>query len=343
MKIATDRLPEPWSGRDDGAGFAHRRLFHAVQLADFESGAEYGGIPDVVVIGFASDEGVQRNQGRPGAVQGPAALRSALSGLSLAPGRTAGNRADLSLLDAGDVVVTSDLESGQERLARAVSAARDAGALPLVLGGGHEVAYGSYLGLARSQTRMSYGGADGPTGRLGILNLDAHFDLRSAPQPTSGTPFLQALAAEQAAGCSLVYSVVGISEAANTQALFDCADAHSVSYLLDEEATAANVPAVEKFIDIFLASVDVVYLTLDLDVLPAAVAPGVSAPAAFGVDPLIINQILRRVAASGKLAVFDVAELNPHFDLDERTAKTAARLIHTVLTHFVPLTDKETS
>lgn len=339
MELATDRLPEPWSGRDDGPGAEHRRLFHAVQLA----GATSSGVPDVVVIGFASDEGVKRNQGRTGAAAGPGALRSALGGLSLAPGRTGGNRADLSLLDVGDVVVDTDLEGGQERLAQAVSVARDAGALPLVLGGGHEVAYGSYLGLARSRTRGACQRHAGRAGRIGILNLDAHFDLRIAPQATSGTPFRQAFSAEEAAGHSLVYSVVGISEASNTQALFDAADSYKVSYLLDEEVTYSNLPAVEKFVDIFLASVDMVYLTLDLDVLPAAVAPGVSAPAALGVDPLIINLILRRVAASGKLAVFDVAELNPSLDIDGRTAKTAARLIHTVLTHFVPLTDKEAS
>ena len=61
----------------------------------------------------------------------------------------------------------------------------DAGQFPVVLGGGHEVAFGTYLGLARI-SRSAH-----PGDRIGILNLDAHFDLRPGPVPSSGTPFRQ--------------------------------------------------------------------------------------------------------------------------------------------------------
>ena len=73
------------------------------------------------------------------------------------------------------------------------------------------------------------------------------------------------------------------------------------------------------------------YLTIDLDVLPASVAPGVSAPAAFGVPLPVISAVCRQVAASGKLLHVDVAELNPALDLDNRTARLAARLVNTLL------------
>ena len=97
---------------------------------------------------------------------------------------------------------TEDLRSaeadfGQEshRLGEAVAAARegapaaarDDAPLTVVLGGGHETAYGSHLGL-------------GPRPRLGVLNLDAHFDLREAERPTSGTPFRQIAADRHEAG-----------------------------------------------------------------------------------------------------------------------------------------------
>ena len=81
----------------------------------------------------------------------------------------------------------------------------------------------------------------------------------------------------------------------------------------------------------FLAQVDALYLTIDLDVLPASVAPGVSAPAAYGVPLPVISAVCRQVAASGKLLHLDVAELNPEFDIDGRTAKVAARLVNTLL------------
>ena len=331
IQAITDRKAPAWSGRDDGPGAEHRRLFQAVQPL-----AQLTQKPDALFIGFASDEGVRRNQGRTGAAEGPTALRSALGTLALARGATGSRRTDLVLADAGDVVVGTDLEGGQQKLATAVASVIDAGSLPVVLGGGHEVAYGTYLGLAASARRKNHRG-QGKAARIGILNLDAHFDLREADEPTSGTPFSQALADEEWAGTELTYAVVGISEAANTQVLFDAADRARVHYLLDEETHWGNLQAIDKFVEVFTANVDLIYLTLDLDVLPAAVAPGVSAPAALGVDPAIINRIMSRVAASGKLAAFDVAELNPSLDIDGRTAKTAARLIHTVLTRHVPL------
>ena len=191
----------------------------------------------------------------------------------------------------------------------------------MVLGGGHETAYASYLGVSASAAVQS-------GQRLGVLNLDAHFDLRDEPVPSSGTPFLQVALAEAAAGRDFRYAVVGISEANNTRALFDTAGRLGVQYLLDEDCEAARVQA---FVAGFLADIDVLYLTIDLDVLPAAVAQGVSAPAAYGVPLPVVSAVCRQVAASGKLLHLDVAELNPGFDIDGRTAKVAARLVDTLL------------
>ena len=95
--------------------------------------------------------------------------------------------------------------------------------------------------------------------------------------PSSGTPFLQMARAEAAAGRELKYAVVGISEPNNTRALFRTAADLGVDYLLDEDCSAE---AAHAFVAAFLAQVDALYLTIDLDVLPASVAPGVSAPAA---------------------------------------------------------------
>ncbi|NNH75956.1 formimidoylglutamase [Nocardia uniformis] len=304
-----------WAGRVDGEGPEHLRWHQAVRpyRSDCPAGAS-------VFLGFASHAGVRRNKGRPGAAAGPDALRRALSSMALA--------APLEVYDAGTVAVTGDrMEEGQRALGTAARALLDAGHFPVVLGGGHEVAYATYLGLAESTLR---GGR-----RLGVLNLDAHFDLRDDPIPSSGTPFRQMLAAE---GDALRYDVVGISQPSNTRALFDTADRFGVHYLLDEDCGVTQTATVAAFVDDFLADVDLVYLTIDLDVLPAAVAPGVSAPAAFGVPLETIQTVCDQVTASGKLAICDVAELNPSLDIDSRTARTAARLLHRIVTKRVPIT-----
>jgi formiminoglutamase len=63
---------------------------------------------------------------------------------------------------------------------------------------------------------------------------------------------------------------------------------------------------VSEFVEEFLALIDVLHLSIDLDVLPAAVAPGVSAPAGFGVPLDVMHAVCQQVAGSGKLALMDV-------------------------------------
>jgi formiminoglutamase len=309
--VTVDVSPAPWTGRFDGDGAAHRRWWQAV-TPHTPAAASTASRP-AVVLGFCSDAGVRRNKGRTGAAAAPAAIRSVLGPLAY--------HLERDVFDAGDVVVEGDsLEAGQERAGRAISGLLDAGNLTVVLGGGHETAFASYLGVAGSDVVQGK--------RLGVLNLDAHFDLRDEPTPSSGTPFLQMARAEAAAGRELQYAVVGISEPNNTRTLFDTAQRLGVKYLLDEQCSPE---AVEVFVADFLAGVDVLYLTIDLDVMPASVAPGVSAPAAYGVPLPVISAVCRQVAASGKLLHVDVSELNPEFDVDSRTAKVAARLVNTLL------------
>lgn len=306
MGGAEMRPPRGWTGRDDGPGPLHAR-WHSVMrpwsVRESPAGA-------AVVLGFASDEGVRRNGGRVGAVAGPEAARGALAALA-APGR--------ELRDGGDVVVHGDLEAGQALLGQRVAAALRAGALPVLLGGGHEVAFASYLGWSAARAAGE---------RWGILNVDAHFDLREGPQATSGTPFLQAARAEAAAGRELRYAVLGIGRASNTGALFDTAAALGVPFLED---AACDPAAVAAFVGEWLAGLDRVHLSIDLDALPAAVAPGVSAPAGFGISLDAVRAAVRAVAAAGKLGLLEVAELNPRYDVDGRTARTAARLVDEAL------------
>jgi formiminoglutamase len=314
--------PQPWTGRFDGEGSEHRRWWQAVTpyalrtLPVTASAGAWGPhrTRAAVLLGFGSDEGVRRNQGRVGAAAGPGAIRAALAPLAFHLTR--------EVHDAGDVTVAGrSLEAGQARAGLAITRVLDAGQLPVVLGGGHETAFASYLGIA--------GSASVREGlRVGVLNLDAHFDLRDEPVPSSGTPFLQMARAEAAAGRELQYAVAGISEPNNTRALFRTAQELGVDYLLDEDCSAE---VARTFVAAFLAQVEAVYLSIDLDVLPASAAPGVSAPAAYGVPLPVVSAVCRQVAASGKLLHLDVAELNPECDIDGRTAKVAARLVNTLL------------
>jgi formiminoglutamase len=325
MNLSVDTAPLPWTGRNDGADPADARWWQKVEALTAlgpTDGPPDHGTPGAnreeprpaAFLGFCSDEGVRRNQGRPGAALGPQALRAAMSSLAVHSQR--------ALRDAGDVVVSgTGLEDGQHRAGQAVTSLLNAGFLTVLLGGGHETAYASYLGVAGSTPVQS-------GRRLGVLNLDAHFDLRREPVATSGTPFLQMADAEKAAGRDFGYAVLGISAPNNTSSLFRTADRLGVAYLQDEQCSLMEAT---RFVAAFLDRIDILYLTIDLDVLPASVAPGVSAPAGYGVPLDVIAAVCRQVSGSGKLLHCDVAELNPPFDVDSRTARVAARLVSILL------------
>jgi formiminoglutamase len=288
-----------WTGRVDSQdGAAGLRWHQVMQLGPAKTAGA------INLLGFASDEGVRRNQGRVGAKEGPNALRAALGNLAI--------HRPLVLHDLGDVACTSgDLETAQEQYAEIAAAALRQNQFVIGLGGGHEIAYASFLGLHNS----------GVKGRVGLINIDAHLDLRNDAQRTSGTGFLDALTLDPAAR----YLVCGVSPANTTEALYHTARSHDAVIIEDDAEDADS--QIARFLD----AVDHVYLSLDLDVFPAANAPGVSAPAGLGVNPRMVMEWLRFIAMSGKLRICDVAELNPSLDQDQRTARLAARMIYEVV------------
>lgn len=306
---------QAWRGRDDGPGPEHARWHN--QMRSWSADLE----PGNVVLGLASDEGVRRNQGRPGASQGPQALRQALASIAL--------QQPLVLYDAGDVRVDDDdLEAAQKEFGRLIAQCQQQGHFTLGLGGGHEIAYASFLGIQEALGQGSW--------RLGVLNIDPHFDMRVADRATSGTGFLQIAQAQQQAGRSFLYAVVGVSDLSNTRVLYETADQWGVRYLSDDACRIDRMAQVLEFVQTFIDGLDHLYLTIDLDALPAGVAPGVSAPAALGIAPEVVQAVVQLAASSGKLIHADVAEMNPPLDVDGRTARTAARLIHRIISKRKP-------
>ncbi|SOY55732.1 formimidoylglutamase [Cupriavidus taiwanensis] len=303
-----------WRGRRDaGEAGDTRRLF------DIVGGPATPRTPGVpVLLGFCCDAGVLRNQGRPGAAGGPREIRRALAGV---PAHGIGR-----LVDGGDIHCEGDaLEDAQQRLGQAVAAELAVGAWPLVLGGGHEVAWGTWQGL---RTHLD---AHGDRGRVLVVNLDAHFDLRGSRPASSGTPFDQIAIDCQRRGLRFDYACLGVSRLGNTAALFARASTLGVRYVDDVDLQERQLDARLAALDEWVAEADHVYLTIDLDVLPAAVMPGVSAPAAYGVPLPVVEAIATRLRDSGKLRVADIAEFNPLYDRDGFGARVAARLCYRLL------------
>lgn len=276
--------------------------------------------PGFALVGMASDAGVARNKGRPGAQGGPDAIRRALANLAWhrqGPAYDAGN------VVCGDDSAGGAMERAQEALAARAALLLDAGHLPLILGGGHDMAFASWQAVARHLDKSS----ESP--RVGIINLDAHFDLRD-PQHghSSGTPFAQIADDCVRRDWPFLYACFGISRASNTRALYQRAQKLGVRIHEDRDFQANTIGTVVDDLQRFIADCDHLYLSFDLDVLPASEGPGVSAPAARGVSFGLLEPLIDVIRDSGKLRLADVAELNPHHDIDQRTARVAARFVH---------------
>ncbi|MCL9783770.1 formimidoylglutamase [Vibrio sp. S4M6] len=309
-----------WQGRHDAEdGEFGKRIHHIIKQKQANELNE--STKAVSLLGFASDAGVARNKGRIGAKKAPDLIRRALANMAW--------HKDVSLVDLGNVVCEDDqLESSQSLCGDVI-----AQALPytpvVTLGGGHEVAWASFQGLAKYFQKH----APNSKPKIGIINFDAHFDLRAfdSPhaevKPSSGTPFNQIHHFCQQNDWAFHYACIGVSRASNTSALFNRAKELGVWYVEDFKLCFMNhiyhLTQLQHFID----NCDYIYLTIDLDVFPAATAPGVSAPAAPGVSYESLSPFLRRILNyPKKMMLADIAEYNPTYDVDSQTARLAARL-----------------
>jgi formiminoglutamase len=306
--------PVRWDGRvDDQHDRAALRWHQVVEPLDLWSGTVPDGGRGFCFLGYASDRGVERNLGRPGAARGPDAIRDQLSDLPVT--FTDGVR----LFDGGDIRCGGDVERSQETLADAVARILGLGLFPVVLGGGHDLAFGHWCGVRRSLPCST---------RLGVVNLDAHLDLRSpVAGANSGTSFAQIAERCVEWGDELCYLCLGVQRSANTVRLMQRAEDLGVDWVLADEIEPAGDDEVDGRIDAFLDRLDTVYLTVDADVMSSAFVPGVSAPQPLGLAPQTVLSLVRRVVSRGTTVSFDVAEVSPRFDDDDNSAKVAAVLI----------------
>lgn len=311
--------PTQWKGRADlpsGSCF-----YHIMQLLDLhhdvvQSTAElkFG------LVGFRCDEGVRRNMGRVGAAEGPTAIRQALAKLPV-------QKTNFQCFDVGNIIcVDGDLEASQAALAEVVAILLNHNIIPIVLGGGHEVAWGHYQGIVKAF----------PDKHLGIINFDSHFDMRPlSPNGlgNSGSAFLQIADDAHQNKRRFDYNCLGIQHAGNIHSLYEMAKKHDTHIIWADELYQGQLEKCVDFIDRVIDQNEMIYLTICLDVFSSAFAPGVSAIQPLGLLPWHIIPLVRQIAASGKVLCCDIAEMAPRYDIDHCTAKLAANLIYEFIHH----------
>jgi len=311
-----------WKGRNDGENPSvqrwHQRII-SVNVMHQDLPVVTLCKKNIALIGFACDEGVMRNGGREGAKDGPICFRQACGNLPVHFDE------GVVFADLGDITCEAeDMENAQKALATLVEHALKSGYQPLVIGGGHEMTYGHYSGISRHFQES-----------IGIINMDAHFDLRepAAGLANSGTGFYQIASECHSSGRPFNYLPIGIQRNSNTKQLYQTAAKNNVKFIPGDQFCVDNEQGILLHIEEFLQLSTHIYLTIDLDVFSFSVAPGVSAPAYSGIfpDPFFFK-CLNYIIASGKLVSMDIAEYNPLYDPDHRTAKLAAALAFNYVT-----------
>ncbi|MFZ2315898.1 MAG: formimidoylglutamase [Gammaproteobacteria bacterium] len=317
-----------WQGRSDTPD--RSAFFKVIELLDLNQPINHHLPSDrnqhiqnaFAFLGFSCDEGVKRNLGRPGAIEGPAAIRTALAKLPV-------HINNFICYDAGDITCTNgNLEEAQAALAEATAMLLRNSITPIVLGGGHELAWGHYQGIHQAF----------PNDDVSIVNFDAHFDMRpigSDGKGTSGTPFSQISNLLAQEDRPFYYNCIGVQATGNTNALFDIAEEQHVNFLMAEDVMQNDQKKCEAFINRIIFYKKFIYLSLCMDVFGAAFSPGVSAPQALGITPWQMLPYIKMLAASGKILSYDIAELLPEKDIDDRTAKLAATFIYEMIHHHV--------
>lgn len=296
-------MKDLWNGRLDSYEEIDLRLWQVVQ--EIKEAQEAGG---VCFVGYDTDDGVVRNLGRKGAESGSNAIRKAIQSFPQLKG--------LKVYDYRNLEKKS-VEEAQKEYSEKIADVLKKGIFPIGLGGGHDIAYGSYLGIRKAH----------PDKKIGIINFDAHLDMRPYDKGrTSGTSFKEIMDNDKNAQ----YAIVGFQKMGNTERLIKTAEAFNVLILEEECLEKSIIKSLEEFIK----KVDIVYVTFCMDVFDASTAPGVSAPVVMGLDPKKGKRLLRFLMETEKVVCVDFAEVNPVYDIDNMTAKLAGCLIYEVMGHI---------
>jgi agmatinase len=280
--------------------------------------AELEGV-DAAVVGAPTDDLVSD---RPGTRFGPRAIRAA--GCPPGPHLEAGvdGFAELRVVDYGDApVVPADPKRSHEAIERTVGEVVDAGAVPLVLGGDHSIAEATMRAVAARR------------GPLGLIHFDTHTDTGTevfGVEFSHGTPMYRLVEAGHVDGSR--YAQVGLRGYWPGEKEFAWQKEHGITALFMHDVRDRGIRAVvEEALD--AVGPGPLYLSVDIDVLDPAFAPGTGTPEPGGMSTVDLLWACREIAATADLVGFEIVEVIPTgVGSTDVTALAADRIVREVVT-----------
>ncbi len=279
--------------------------------------------PDVVIVGAPTDTAVTH---RPGARFGPRAIRAASYvrreahhlGLGVEPFKV------LRVFDYGDAdVIPGDIERTNAAIKAKVREVVDAGALPIVLGGDHSITFPSASAVAEALGQ----------GTVGVVHFDAHADTGNDSWGvllSHGTPMRRLIESGAVAGRHFVQ--VGLRGYWPGPELFGWMREQGMRWHTMHDIQCRGFDAVlAEAIEQALDGPARLYLSVDIDVLDPAYAPGTGTPEPGGLTARELLLAVREVVLRTDLAGADVVEVSPPYDPAGVTAEAAHRVVLEVL------------
>lgn len=274
------------------------------------------------IAGYPDDEGIFINGGRPGAAKAPDAIRKYL--YKMTP--SAWSAEDVQLVDQGNLEVVSPLAERHSQLKTAIAKTLQQSPKNfwIGLGGGHDYGYPDGAGFLESTKSSKH--------KPLVINFDAHLDVRPVDQGlSSGTPFYRLLTDKDLPPFDFIE--IGLQAQCNSpQHLQWLHDHGGYAIGFDELNSQLNwVEAVLERLAPFILSPRPTYLSVDIDAFSSAYAPGCSQSWSTGLIPNEFMNLLKILKKRLDVRVLGIYEVSPPLDIDDRTSKLAAQIIHSFI------------
>jgi len=275
--------------------------------------------PDVAIVGAPFDDAVSH---RPGCRFGPRAIRAA----TYHPGSINSLQLGiqpfewLDVVDAGDApVIPANLDRGHAVIRRKVLEVAQSGAVPIVLGGDHSITFPSASAVAEAIAPR----------QLGIVHFDAHADTANSTWGvlnSHGTPMRRLLESGAVAGPNFVQ--VGLRGYWPPPETIAWMIEHGLRthFMTEIEARGAEAVIGDAIAEA-LDGPEMIYLSVDIDVIDPGMAPGTGTPEPGGMLTRELLRAIRQIVSRVELAGMDVVEVAPPYDVSEITAAAAHRCV----------------
>jgi len=215
------------------------------------------------------------------------------------------------IADRGDVELAGlTIEDATPRIRDAVAKSVQAHELTLLAGGNNAVTRPAVLALD-------------DIAKVGLITLDAHFDMRDLDQGLSNGNPVRALIADGLPGANIAQ--VGLAPFANSRAMHeDALAAGNLVITIGEVRSGGMDRAIERALE-HVAHCDALVVDCDIDVIDRAQMPGAPGARPGGMAAHDFFHAVRRLAAEPRVRVIDLTEWDPSLDSTDLSALAAAR------------------